>query len=356
MGTYWTPDQTRIKAFAQEEADFLDYTHNDQIIFIIEHQAYQADPLRSEGIGVTRGDPNILTIESTHIGSLVHEFGHSFGDLGDEYPKRVAAWWVSTYANIATDHPGDQCADHWDDLTGMVIRTPGTWVEARSLRTVGCYESQHEESEGITHTPTDSACVMDQINDGFPFCPVCRRHLVGLLDRYEPAETCAGTPGVYRDRAAFEAATGALAQIDFDRMTDDTAISAPSPGVALAEQFAALGVHFTAGVIFGEPDLPFGGVSAPNVVSNSGVNLPERALVAGYFDEPVCALGITNTGAQATLRAYDMGFRLIESVTSDDDSGSNDFIGIVASRPIHRLEFDFYAGIGFEGDDLLFSH
>lgn len=355
-GSNWIPDQARIKAFVLDEVSFIDFDQNDQIIFIIESEGYENDPQHNPNIGLTRGDPNLTQIMSSRIGSLVHEFGHSFGRLGDEYPKKHTAAWVSTYPNIATVHDGVRCENKWNDLMNIVIKAQGTWIEGidmRNLRTVGCYIASHEESEGISYKPTESACIMDQINDSFPFCPVCRRHLISLLENYTPYLTCNLGQDTYRDRVEFEEACNSVTIIDFDQTPDGTPIEADSPGVLADNIYSDVGIHFTAGVIFGEPNLPFGGESPPNIISNSGINLPERTLVAGYIDDPVCALGITNTGAQAVLRVYDEGFNVIASIVSDTDANSNDFMGLVTSKPIYRFEIDFVSGIGFGADDLL---
>ena len=355
-GELWRPSRQKIKNFAFGEAPFLEFSKNDQIIYVMESDGYRNDPLVTS-YGDTRGDPNIVTVESDKIMSvLVHEFGHAFGNLGDEYPKRHADWWVSGYPNIATVHPDNRCEDRWADLMGVVIEAPGTWIENfRSLRTVGCYQANDPDSEGTTYKPTQSACIMDQINDSFPFCPVDQRHLVTLLDQYSPQTTCDVLPGEFRNRSSFESAAGPLTLVNFDTAPSGEALSAPSPGVLAERRFSSAGIHFTAGVIFGEPNLPFSGISPPNVISNSEINLPERALVSGYISDPACAIGITNTGAEAVLRVYDDAFRLIASINSDTDPSTADFVGLLTTKPIYRFEFDFVSGPGFGGDDLFFG-
>lgn len=184
---YWVPDQARIRQFAVERVPFLDFEQGDQIIFIVESEAYADDPQRTPNIGITRGDPNILTIESSRISSLVHEFGHSFGGLGDEYGSRVSIDIPARNPNIASDHDGDTCEDKWGDMMGLVIEAPGTWIEgAPQLRTVGCHVTTEPSSEATWYRPTLEACIMNQINDSFPFCPVCARHLESLMTRYAP--------------------------------------------------------------------------------------------------------------------------------------------------------------------------
>lgn len=355
-GSNWIPDDQRIKNFAQQHLPGLNFGHNDQIIFVIDVAGYESDPLRNPAIGLTRGDPNITKLEMSKIGALVHEFGHSFGGLGDEYPKQISnPSWVSIYPNIATTQPNDSCSDLWGDLIDVATPTPGIPI-LHSERLVGCFVSSDPASAAITFKPTGNMCIMDRVSFNLPFCPVCQRHLATLMAQYTPPAACAAAPGAFRDRTSFEQAAGApLTLLDFDSLPNGSAIDADSPGVPIDDQFAARGVRFTAGVIFGEPNLPFNGVSPPNTVSNSGVNAPERAFVSGYFEEPVCAIGLTNTGAGAVLRVYDDAFQLIASIDSDTDTDTDDFIGLVGARPIHRFEFDFVSGLGFEGDDLLFG-
>ena len=353
-GNNWIPDDQRIKAFAQQHFPGLDFGHNDQIIFVIDVAGYESDPLFDSDIGLTRGDPNITKLEMSKLGALVHEFGHAFGDLGDEYPKQINnPTWVSIYPNIATTQPNDTCEDKWGDLMDVVTPTIGIPI-GREDRMVGCFQSSDPASAAITFKPTGHMCIMDRNSFNLPFCPVCQRHLVTLMAQYSPSASCAASPAEFRNRASFEqAAGGMLTLIDFDTLPNGVPIQADSPGVLIESQFASEGLQFTSGVIFGEPNLPFGGVSPPNTISNSGINLQERSLVSGYFDEPTCAIGLTNVGAGAVLRIYDDAFNLITSISSDTDSAADDFVGILAARPIHRFEFDFESGLGFGGDDLL---
>jgi len=174
----------------------------------------------------------------------------------------------------------------------------------------------------------------------------------------EPAITTTIVPVVvsYTDRAAFEAAAPrALQLVDFDTDYQGVPIVAESPGVHAGNYYKGYGIIFAAGVIFGEPNLPFNGVSAPNTISNSGDNTPTPALVDVLFDTPVYEVGITNTGAEAELRIFDEADTLIGSIRSDADEATNDFIGLSSNIPIRSMEFDFAGGMGFEGDDLLFT-
>jgi hypothetical protein len=110
-----------------------------------------------------------------------------------------------------------------------------------------------------------------------------------------------------------------------------------------------------AGVVFGEPNLPSSAISQPNSISNSQINTPTDALVAGSLASPACAVGITNLGGAAVLRLFDAGSNPIASISSDTDPSAPDSIGLVSGIPVYRFEFDFVSGVGFAGDDLLFG-
>ena len=161
---------------------------------------------------------------------------------------------------------------------------------------------------------------------------------------------------IYTDRAAFEASAGGpLTLVNFDTDASGNPIAADSPGVLAGNLYAGFGVSFAAGVVFGEPNLPFIGVTPPNIISNSGINTPTPALVNATFSTPVARVGITDVGAEAVLRLYDTSNALIASVVTDTDPATFDFVGVASDTPIRRIEYDFVSGIGFGGDDLIYT-
>src|SRR5262249_35671145 len=154
---------------------------------------------------------------------------------------------------------------------------------------------------------------------------------------------------------------GVVRRVDFDREPCGEAITVPagSGGLLASDFYSSVGVTFDAGVIF-----PGGSfvTSPPNVVSNSQINTPTPALVDGTFAGPVHAVGIRNVGAQAVLRVFDAGANLLRSITTDTtplSPGSigiaSDFVGIISPTAIQRFQYDFVSGIGFGGDDLVFT-
>jgi hypothetical protein len=217
-GGSWSPDDETIKEFAQTNVP-LDFNQNDQIIFVIESVAYEKDPIY--GLGRTRGDPNVTKLETKKLNVVVHEFGHSFGRLGDEYNITVDADWKSPYPNLASIHDFDTCVK-WRDLNNVVIEAPGTWIEPvpwRASRIVGCYDNTNEGSAGESSRPTDQACVMRSQDDAFPFCPVCQRQLVTLLTKYTPNDRLYDQVETFQSPSEFKKATINLFVINFDQIS-----------------------------------------------------------------------------------------------------------------------------------------
>ena len=366
----WSPDDEIIKELAQTNLP-LDYNQNDQIIFVIESGAYDKSEIYRPGR--TRGDPNVTKLETKKLDNVVHEFGHSFGRLGDEYGIAVDADYKSPYPNVATVHSGDTCDVKWKDLNKVIIDAPGTWIESnepsRIYRTVGCYDNTKEGSAGKSFRPTDHACIMNSVgDDAFPFCPVCQRQLVTMLSKYAPYDTIYFQVETFQDPSEFKNATINPLVINFDVVSDlypkpvvppdlpgpVLKIHAPLPGLRAARFYAHAGVSFTSGVIFEEPLL---NASPPNVLGATLLNPEERALIAGYFfSRRICAVGIYNTGSTSvTLRTYNAAFIETGNASVAFNQNTKPFIGIRSSEPIYRFEIDAPSAKGFSVDDLSFG-
>lgn len=113
---------------------------------------------------------------------LVHEFGHSFGGLGDEYfyddqydtmyPSDTEPW----EPNITTLL---HFSEKWQDMlpAGTPIPTP---ADGKDIYTrLGVYEGAGYQSKGV-YRPVQE-CRM-KINEAPEFCPVCRRALERMID------------------------------------------------------------------------------------------------------------------------------------------------------------------------------
>ena len=117
---------------------------------------------------------------------VVHEFGHSFGGLADEYfysdapsplyPYTVEPWEpnISTLVDFKSK---------WQDMVpeGTPVPTPVKKSADEIFTAVGVYEGAGYTSKGIYRPTTE--CRM-KINEAPVFCPVCQRSLERLIRFY----------------------------------------------------------------------------------------------------------------------------------------------------------------------------
>lgn len=117
---------------------------------------------------------------------VVHEFGHSFGGLADEYayteapspqyPYEIEPWEpnISTLVDFGSK---------WKDMIPQdtPIPTPVETKEADLYTKVGVYEGAGYTRKGIYRPTTE--CRM-KINEAPVFCPVCQRALERLINFY----------------------------------------------------------------------------------------------------------------------------------------------------------------------------
>lgn len=117
---------------------------------------------------------------------IVHEFGHSFGGLGDEYayndapspyhPYTVEPWEqnITTLVNFESK---------WKDLlpANASLPTPPIATGEERYTQVGLYEGAGYTEKGIYRPTTD--CRM-RTNEAPDFCPVCQRALERLIHFY----------------------------------------------------------------------------------------------------------------------------------------------------------------------------
>lgn len=115
---------------------------------------------------------------------VVHEFGHSFGGLADEYfydedvmvdtyPLDIEPWErnISTLVNFASK---------WKDL--LTEETPIPTPSAESEKyPIGVYEGAGYSAKGIYRPSVD--CRM-RTNEYPGFCPVCQRSIQRIIDFY----------------------------------------------------------------------------------------------------------------------------------------------------------------------------
>lgn len=117
---------------------------------------------------------------------VVHEFGHSFGGLADEYaysaepspqyPYTVEPWEpnITTLVDFESK---------WKDMVpeGTSVPTPRATEETELYTKIGLYEGGGYTQKGIYRPTTE--CRM-KINEAPIFCPVCQRALERIINFY----------------------------------------------------------------------------------------------------------------------------------------------------------------------------
>ena len=132
---------------------------------------------------------NSYTLTTAHHAQfrpvVVHEFGHSFGGLADEYfygdddemgglyPLDIEPW----EPNITTR---TDFSSKWQDMLKKHTPIP-TAVESREKYPVGVYEGGGYKTKGV-YRPADN-CRM-RTNEHPGFCPVCQRALRRIIEFY----------------------------------------------------------------------------------------------------------------------------------------------------------------------------
>ncbi|MGL4851681.1 MAG: M64 family metallopeptidase [Phocaeicola sp.] len=117
---------------------------------------------------------------------IVHEFGHSFGGLGDEYaygdePSPIHPYSIEPWEQNITTLVNFE--DKWKDMVpqGTSVPTPIVEEGEGKYKQVGAYEGAGYTKKGIYRPTTD--CRM-RSNDAPDFCPVCQRALKRLIEFY----------------------------------------------------------------------------------------------------------------------------------------------------------------------------
>lgn len=117
---------------------------------------------------------------------VVHEFGHSFAGLADEYaydaeqvpmyPHDVEPWEQNITTRVDFD-------SKWADLItpGTPLPTPSSADRREATTRVGLFEGAGYSLKGVYRAVQD--CRM-RVNDTPEFCPVCRRALQRVIDFY----------------------------------------------------------------------------------------------------------------------------------------------------------------------------
>lgn len=122
---------------------------------------------------------------------FVHEFGHSFAGLADEYFQSEVAY--SDFYNLETEpwEPNITTLVNFDAKWKKMLpdETPvPTPLQAPYTEKLGVFEGGGYVSKGI-YRPVDH-CMM---RDYAPFCPVCSRTILQMIDYYTDREVLQST-------------------------------------------------------------------------------------------------------------------------------------------------------------------
>ena len=167
-----------------------------------EHVIVLANTAQYGGGGIYNNLTIMNSDHATFVPVLVHEFGHAFAGLGDEYfyddqfetqyPSDTEPW----EPNLTTLH---DFSAKWADLlpAGTAVPTPVDELEKQDVRPlwktftqaqkdllsqkVGVYEGGGYTSRGV-YRPVQE-CRM-KINECERFCPVCTRAIIQMIDYY----------------------------------------------------------------------------------------------------------------------------------------------------------------------------
>ena len=130
--------------------------------------------LCNTGIYGGGGIYNSITISSsdhpTFVPVLVHEFGHAFGGLGDEY------FYDDQFD---TQYPSD--TEPWEPNLTTMVDFPSKWADLVAEGKAGIYEGGGYQSKGVFRPSPD--CRM-KTNEYPGFCPVCTRAIERMIDYY----------------------------------------------------------------------------------------------------------------------------------------------------------------------------
>lgn len=141
-----------------------------------EHDNLAIVYVKREMLGTGGGGIAVIGGRSTR--TTMHEWGHAFADLADEYSTKTHERGAASNAVNSSNTPDPQ-------------RVPWKhWIEA-GVRGIGVYEGAQGRARGAWK-PTSGGCVME---NGAFYCPVCREEIVLRIHRYvDPIERCDPPP------------------------------------------------------------------------------------------------------------------------------------------------------------------
>ena len=143
--------------------DLLNGIPFEQIIVLVNSSTYGGGGIYNQLTVTTSDHPTFRPV-------LVHEFGHAYGGLGDEY------FYDDSYETM---YPAD--TEPWEPNLTTLVDFQSKWADMLSVEGVGVFEGGGYQSKGVYRPAQD--CRM-KTNEAKNFCPVCSRALVRITDFY----------------------------------------------------------------------------------------------------------------------------------------------------------------------------
>jgi hypothetical protein len=149
----------------------------DQIIVLINSSMYGGGGIYNHYTASTVDHSLSATV-------LIHEFGHGFAGLGDEYYSSDVAYEEFYKAGVEPWEPNlttlTNFESKWKDMLAPEIPIP-TPPEKQYENVVGVFEGGGYSAKGIYRPAMD--CRMKS-NEAKQFCPVCQRAIVRMIKYY----------------------------------------------------------------------------------------------------------------------------------------------------------------------------
>ena len=133
-----------------------------------EHVIVIANTPQYGGGGIFNSITLVTSDHPTFARVLVHEFGHAFAGLADEY----------AYDEMAeTVYPAD--TEPWEPKITTQVNFASKWADMLKYGTVGLYEGGGNQTKGVWRPVPD--CRM-RTNTNPDFCPVCTRAILRTVE------------------------------------------------------------------------------------------------------------------------------------------------------------------------------
>ncbi len=141
--------------------DLLEGIPYEHIIIVANTEKYGGGGIYNSYTMVSANDPNFRPV-------VVHEFGHSFGGLADEY----------FYDGDVMEDSYPLDVEPWEPNITTQVDFPSKWEDMMDQDGVGLFEGGGYTSKGV-YRPADNCRMRTNTHPGF--CPVCQRAILRVI-------------------------------------------------------------------------------------------------------------------------------------------------------------------------------